>query len=111
PMTSPRPWPDALRPARRWGAAAVALGLAACAADKGPAPPMPTAMAPNRGPDDRPTAVIISGANFSARIDTDFQDPSQSSLEASYQARLGQLPLRSVKLGADGTLEAVVPEG
>lgn len=88
----------------------VLLGLAACRSGSRDAP-LPTSIEPARALEGAPAAVTISGQGFSERVFTDFGQSSNSHADASWAARLGTTPLRQVRLTAEGTLTAEVPEG
>ena len=55
--------------------------------------------------------IIITGDKLVPRAFTDFNDRTESRIEAVYAAQLGTTSLRNVRLDAQGRLHALVPEG
>ncbi len=89
--------------------ALVLLALVACT--KPAAGPTITGISPDRGPADRDVAVTISGTGLAPMLITDFSRGSESTLDTTVTARLGDSPLTAVKLNTDGTIAATVPAG
>ncbi|MCC6335805.1 MAG: hypothetical protein IT380_17650 [Myxococcales bacterium] len=88
-----------------------ALAIALSSGCSRPAePPVLTGIAPDRGPADRPVAVVITGERLRPHLFTDFSKKSGSALRGAWSARLGRVPLEQVALAEDG-LHAVVPAG
>jgi hypothetical protein len=109
----PNPLPHHVPLPLREGGAGVRfllLLLAAACTDHLPAAPGLIGITPNRGPTNQPNPVAITGKNLFARGDVNFEDRSQSVIDATYSAQLGSVDLQSVTLTADGTLTATVPE-
>jgi hypothetical protein len=89
---------------------AAVLTAAGCGDPRAPSP-HPLGVTPDRGLVSVPIPVAIHGTDFSASANTDFEDRAPSTLDARFQAFLGTTALRDVRLHADGTLSATVPEG
>jgi hypothetical protein len=86
------------------------FAAAACRPGRHP-DPLPTAIQPARMVEgDGALNVKISG-DFVGRTFTDFETSGNSGADEGFSARLGDTSLRRVRLEADGTLSAVVPEG
>lgn len=73
--------------------------------------PRPLAVRPSSGASAQPLALTIEGENFNPLVRTDFSRKSRSALDASFKAFLGDTELQQVALSADGTLQAVLPQG
>jgi hypothetical protein len=91
-------------------ALAVAFAVGGCAEPADPAP-RPRSVRPDRGAASLPVTVVIGGSDFDASASTDFEGNGESTIDARFQALLGTVPLRDVRLQQDGTLTATVPEG
>jgi hypothetical protein len=93
---------------------ALAMTLAVAAGgctDPAPGSPRPQSVTPDRGPVSVATPILIRGSHFNASAETDFAGRDESTLDARFAAYLGPVPLRDVRLRADGALSATVPEG
>lgn len=88
----------------------VAVTFAACHTGSHPAP-APSSMQPAHTVEGRAVDVTIKGEHFAPRAFTDLETAANSRTDAGFRARLGTTTLRQVRLQADGSLSAVVPEG
>lgn len=87
----------------------VALALAACGGSGVPAPTL-TSVTPARGPAATATPIRIHGSGFSVRTVQPAGGGSPS-VDASFQAWMGDRVLEDVRQIDDATLSAIVPAG
>jgi len=97
-------------PGRRATALLLAfLALGGCGGSAPPSP-APTSMSPGSGPRDADTPVVIHGSSFAVLVSQPASGGSPT-VNDTFQAWLGDLPLRDVRWVDDQTLSATVPAG
>ncbi|MGI5863321.1 MAG: hypothetical protein ACOX6T_14870, partial [Myxococcales bacterium] len=86
----------------------LAVALSACTSGSRPVSEL-VAVIPSRAVEGAPVAISIHGKGFGPRVFSDFG--GEPRVDTRFVARLGNTTLRQVRLEADGTLSAVIPEG
>jgi cysteine-rich repeat protein len=94
---------------RLLGVMIVASGALAACHDELPPPPTGLAIQPTEGPNDRSTKVTISGDFVYALVSVNLDDPSQSTIDNTLSAKLGDFSLTNVALAKSGGITATVP--
>lgn len=100
-----------VRSARIAAAVVWCAALASASCESVPERPLLVSVTPGCGPSNAVTAIAIHGSGFGARVITNFNEPSNSHVDATYRAFVGEHALRGVVRIGETELNAEVAAG